>query len=162
LRFGCDSTAVFGDLGVNQGESMGLQLCKRTLFVQAHQPAVPGHISRQNSRKASLHALSNHGAPPGEGEEVYAFLTDPAKGFQYRDRRSASNWRSPSPLASNLKAFRYARVPIGIDRTDVGGMGSPSPGLAFRIDRRSDPPVVLPPTDNATETAAGAPAIRRS
>jgi hypothetical protein len=60
-----DAAAVFGDLGVNQGAAMGLELGERALLVGTHQPAVASHIGRQDGREPSLHSLGDQGCPPG-------------------------------------------------------------------------------------------------
>jgi hypothetical protein len=54
-----DPTAVFGDLGVYESPAVRLELCKRALLVNAHQPAVSSDISRQDGCEASLYALGS-------------------------------------------------------------------------------------------------------
>ena len=54
---------MLGNLRVDQLAAMSLQPSECALFIDAHQPAISGDISRQDGRQPSLGALVGHGTP---------------------------------------------------------------------------------------------------
>jgi hypothetical protein len=57
-----DAAVVFAQFRLDQLAAKGLQPGKRALFVIAHEPAVPGDISRQDGCQPSLDAPVSHDA----------------------------------------------------------------------------------------------------
>ena len=55
-----DAAAVLGDLGVDQFLAMRFQLSKRALFVNAHQPAVAGHVAREDGGQPPFDPRFSH------------------------------------------------------------------------------------------------------
>ena len=55
-----DPSAVFGDLGIDEGAPMGLELDVRAFFVAAHQAAVTGDIGRENGGQPPFRVLCCH------------------------------------------------------------------------------------------------------
>ncbi len=49
---------MLGDLGVNQGAPMGLELGERALFISSHEAAVTGDISRQDGCKTPRYSFA--------------------------------------------------------------------------------------------------------
>jgi len=52
---------MFADLGIKQGLPVSLELSERALLVGTHQPAVAGHIGRQDGCEPSFYAFRGQG-----------------------------------------------------------------------------------------------------
>jgi hypothetical protein len=59
-----DPSTVFGDFGFDERAKMVLQLDVCALLVAAHEPAVSGHISREDGGQPSLQSLVAQSTPP--------------------------------------------------------------------------------------------------
>jgi hypothetical protein len=56
-----DPPAMLGDLGIDQGLPVGLELRERTFLIDAHEAAVASHVGRQDGRESSFHSLGDQG-----------------------------------------------------------------------------------------------------
>ena len=59
-----DPTGILRDLGLDELAPMGFPLRERAFLVLADEPAVAGHVGRENGRKPSLRSLGCHATSP--------------------------------------------------------------------------------------------------
>jgi hypothetical protein len=59
---------MLSDLRIDEGAQMILELCVRPFFIHAGQPAVAGHIGRQDSGEPSFYALAAQRCAPLKSE----------------------------------------------------------------------------------------------
>ena len=57
-----DAAAMRGNMRFDQLAEMGLQSAQRAFLVMTHQPAVAGHVGREDGRQSSFGTLYFHGS----------------------------------------------------------------------------------------------------
>jgi hypothetical protein len=55
---------MFGDLGIDEFLTVGLELAQRAFLIGAHQPAIAGNVAGENRGQPAVHLVFGHMMSP--------------------------------------------------------------------------------------------------